>query len=75
MAPQVLQNCSWIKVTFISEKKYLPDREIQLGDGGEGKRKAKLVKLSQNAASMKDPNLDFVVVVRGNWVSLSSLTH
>ena len=58
MAPQVLRNCSWLKITFTSKKKYLSDREIQLGGGGEGKRKAELVKLSQNAASTKHPNLD-----------------
>ena len=58
MAPQVLQNCSWIKVTFISEKKYSSDREIQDSDGSEGKRKTELVKLCQNAASMNQPNLD-----------------
>ena len=44
-------------MTF-SKKKYLSDREIQLGDEGEGKRKAKLVKLCQNAASMRQANLD-----------------
>ena len=32
-------------MTFISEKKYLSHREIQLGDEGEGKRKAELVKV------------------------------
>ena len=45
-------------MTFISEKKYLSHREIQLGDEGEGKRKAELVKLCQNAASMNQANLD-----------------
>ena len=45
-------------MTFISEKKYLSDREIQLGDEGEGKRKTGLVKLCQNAASMNQANLD-----------------
>ena len=70
MAPQVLRNCSWLKLTFTGEKKYLSDREIQLGDGGEGKRKTELVKLCQNAALMNQQSL-----LEDNWVSLRSLTH
>ena len=58
MAPEVFRNCSWVKLTLTGEKKYLSDREIQLGDGGEGKRKAELVKLCQNAASRNQANLD-----------------
>ena len=67
MAPQVLQNCSWIKVTFFSEKEYLSDRKIQLGDEGEGKRKAELVKFGQNAASMNQANLDCSRCWRKIW--------
>ena len=45
MAPHVLQNCSWLKLTFTGEKKYLSDREIQLGDGSEGKRRGRISKV------------------------------
>ena len=70
MAPQVLRNCSCLKLTFTGENKYLSDREIQLGDGGGGKRKVELVKLCQNVALMNQQSL-----LEENWVSLRSLTH
>ena len=56
--PRSCGNCSWIKVTFTNEKKHFSDHEIHLGNGGEGKWNAELVKLCQNAASLNQPNLD-----------------
>ena len=58
MAPQILRNCSLVKLRFTSEKKLFVRSWTSAWYGSEGKRNPDLVKLSQNAASMKQPNHD-----------------
>ena len=63
-------------MTFISEKKYLSDREIQLGDEGEGKRKARISKVvpeccADEPAVVVRRKLGFIVVID----TLSSGSH